>query len=117
MYTYNCKILNVVDGDTVDILIDLGFEITIKERVRLLDVNTPEVYGKKATVEGREGKIASSLTKEWVEKRSNVGQFLYMSRKYNARDKFGRSLGYIIWHNDSTREVLNEALIAAGWKN
>ena len=45
MYQYKAKILNIVDGDTFDVDIDLGFHIHIHERVRLLNVDTPEKFG------------------------------------------------------------------------
>ena len=48
MYQYKAKILNVVDGDTFDVAIDLGFHIHIHERVRLLNVDTPEKFGVEA---------------------------------------------------------------------
>lgn len=115
MYTYKCKILNVVDGDTIDIEIDLGFSISIKERVRLQGVNTPEVYGKKAATEGEEGRSASSVTKRWFEDRT-TGHFIYESIKYDAKDKYGRALGYIVWVDGNMRESLNESLIQRGWK-
>ena len=48
MYQYKAKILHIVDGDTFDVDIDLGFHIHIHERVRLLNVDTPEKRGKEA---------------------------------------------------------------------
>tara|TARA_R110002012_G_scaffold7040_5_gene33345 strand:+ start:16513 stop:16881 length:369 start_codon:yes stop_codon:yes gene_type:complete len=42
MYTYNIELLRVVDGDTIDAKIDLGFDVSVKKRVRFLGVNTPE---------------------------------------------------------------------------
>lgn len=48
MYQYRAKILNVVDGDTFDVDIDLGFHIHIHERVRLLNVDTPEKFSVEA---------------------------------------------------------------------
>ena len=45
MYEYKAIITNVVDGDTFDMDIDLGFHIHIHERVRLLDIDTPEKFG------------------------------------------------------------------------
>lgn len=53
MYEYRAKVVRVVDGDTVDFLVDLGFKISFKIRTRLMGVNTPErgkVDFKKATV-------------------------------------------------------------------
>lgn len=46
MFEYRALITNVVDGDTFDMDIDLGFNIHIHERVRLLDIDTPEKFGK-----------------------------------------------------------------------
>lgn len=46
MFQYKAVITNVVDGDTFDMDIDLGFNIHIHERVRLLDIDTPEKFGK-----------------------------------------------------------------------
>jgi micrococcal nuclease len=46
MFEYKALIANVVDGDTFDMDIDLGFNIHIHERVRLLDIDTPEKFGK-----------------------------------------------------------------------
>ena len=54
MYVYKCEIVKVIDGDTLDVLIDLGFNIKMKERVRLLGVDTPEVFGQNAVPSGKE---------------------------------------------------------------
>lgn len=45
MYEYKAKITNVVDGDTVDAVVDVGFQMTITHRLRLLGVNCPEMHG------------------------------------------------------------------------
>ena len=42
MYTYKAKLDRVIDGDTIDVNIDLGFDIQIKKRVRFVGINTPE---------------------------------------------------------------------------
>ena len=42
MYDYKAKLLRVVDGDTVDAEIDLGFDVSVKKRIRLVGINTPE---------------------------------------------------------------------------
>lgn len=108
MYTYTCKILRVVDGDTLEVLIDLGFNAFLKETIRLLGVNTPEVFGAKASPEG---KIASEYTKKWIADREGKGTFVYLSSKYNSREKYGRCLGVISFGDES----LNDALISQGW--
>ena len=42
MYTYNIELLRVIDGDTIDAKIDLGFDVSVKKRIRFLGVDTPE---------------------------------------------------------------------------
>ena len=42
MYVYKCKVTRVVDGDTVDVVLDLGFSIDYRDRVRLMGIDTPE---------------------------------------------------------------------------
>ena len=112
MYVYNCKVLNVVDGDTIDIEIDLGFHIKVKERVRLLGVDTPEVFGQNAEAAGT---VASEFTKTWIRERQAIwDRFSYHSIKYNARDKYGRSLGILMWTGSKLSESLNEAIVASG---
>ena len=112
MYVYNCKVLNVVDGDTIDIELDLGFNIKVKERVRLLGVDTPEVFGPNAE---EAGIVATVFTKMWIKERQAIwDRFEYHSIKYNARDKYGRSLGILMWTGAKLAESLNEAIEASG---
>jgi micrococcal nuclease len=112
-YTYPCKILRVVDGDTLDIELDLGFEVKMKERVRLLGVDAPETYGRNATPEGA---LATDFVEKWVGDRAPRGRFMYQSLKYDARDKYGRSLGLLVWRSvlDADHEDLCAALVLAG---
>ena len=42
MYTYKAKLVKVVDGDTIDVTIDLGFDVSVKKRIRLVGIDTPE---------------------------------------------------------------------------
>jgi micrococcal nuclease len=44
MYTYNAKIVKVIDGDTMDALVDLGFNMTIRIRLRAMNIDTPEIF-------------------------------------------------------------------------
>lgn len=114
MYTYKCKIIKVIDGDTVDIEIDLGFNIRLKERIRLHGVDTPEIFGANAS---ELGKQASIFTKKWVETHTDAdGYFQYTSLKYDSKDKYGRGLGTIsfIYKTTGTTSILNEDLKIAG---
>lgn len=112
MYVYECKVLNVVDGDTIDIELDLGFNIKMKERVRLIGVDTPETFGPKAEPAGA---VATQFTKDWIEKRQKTNdRFMYYSLKYNSKDKYGRSLGQLVWTGAMLSECLNDAILEAG---
>ena len=64
MWHYKAKVVRVVDGDTYDVAVDLGFYIYHQIRVRLRGVDTPEVYGANASPEG---KIASQYVKDLIE--------------------------------------------------
>ena len=44
MYNYKAKVVRVVDGDTVDLKVDLGFHISANERFRIKDIDTPEIW-------------------------------------------------------------------------
>lgn len=113
MYTYSCKVNRVIDGDTLDLEIDLGFNVRIRERARLFGVDTPEVFGTNSSSAGIE---ASEFTKKWVEEYSaKPGRLEYHSLKYDFKDKYGRSLGSLC-HIDvnGVKTVLNDALIENG---
>jgi len=61
LYNYNARVLRVVDGDTLDLMISLGLHVQVKERCRLLGVNTPETFGvKKGSVEYKAGMSAKA---------------------------------------------------------
>lgn len=85
MYEYTASVIRVIDGDTVDVSIDLGFSVTIKQRVRLLGINAPE----KNTSEG----LAASqfLTNVLL----SGSQVTLRSRRPQAGDKYGRYLASI----------------------
>ncbi|MEK9918728.1 MAG: thermonuclease family protein [Pelagibacteraceae bacterium] len=112
MYMYNCKLVRVIDGDTVELDIDLGFAVTLRERVRLEGVNTPEIRGRAAESAGFEAK---AFVEDWF---ASWKKFEYWSNKYNKHDKYGRSLGTIV-AVDRFEVVsdLNSTLQMKGWKS
>ena len=88
MYEYNVTIDRVVDGDTVDIWIDLGFDVQIFERVRMAGIDTPESRTRDLR-EKKFGKIATARVEELLP----VGEkFRAISTSYDARGKFGRAM-------------------------
>ena len=103
MYEYNCKISRVVDGDTVDVDIDLGFGTwRICERIRLYGVDTPECRTRDA-----QEKAAGFLAKEFVEDALHVGGTYKLQTR--EKGKFGRFLG-VIYLTEGTS--INDALIS-----
>ena len=94
MFEYKAVITNVVDGDTFDMDIDLGFHIHIHERVRLLDIDTPEKFGKE--------KLLGMIVKNYAEMLLNK-EVIIKSEKADAAsetDSFGRWLVKVIIDND-----------------
>lgn len=66
-YTYTAIPLRAVDGDTLDMMVDLGFSVWLKVRVRLFGVDTPETYGvKKESAEYKAGKAATRFVEAWL---------------------------------------------------
>lgn len=106
MYQYKCKIIKVLDGDTVDIDLDLGFKIILaNQRVRLAGVDTPE---SRTTI--AEEKVRGVLSKKKLAEKLPIGswQIIETQKPDSNDDKFGRILGVIILE-DGTR--VNEWLI------
>nr|VFJ66440.1 MAG: micrococcal nuclease [Candidatus Kentron sp. FW] len=76
-HRYRCSVSRVVDGDTVDLRIDLGFRISIDVRVRLAEINAPERYtdaGKKATARLKE--LAPGIVSVETRKTGKYGRWL-----------------------------------------
>lgn len=70
LYLYKvADVLRVVDGDTIDMRLSLGFGLTAAFRFRLRGVNTPEVYGAKASPQGKEALLFAAA---WLDQRANV---------------------------------------------
>ena len=108
MYTYKAKLVRVINGDTLDIEIDLGFDLSIKQRLKLYGVDTPdsrstdlEIRQKGLDVKQR---VIEVLTKEFT-----------VTTILNKRGKYGRILGkvYIVDDNDN-KVCINELLVDEG---
>ena len=116
-YEYNAKVTEVVDGDTIVIDIDLGFDVVfVNQKVRLLGVDTPESRTSDK-IEKTFGLASKDYAKKFIEscKDKNVIIRTHISDDVdsNGREKFGRLLGEII--NPETKKVLNEELINNGY--
>ncbi len=95
MYEYKVEIVKVIDGDTVDVNVDLGFGVWLhKERVRLYGIDTPESRTSDVTE-----KIYGLAAKEFLTKWIKAGNVTLKTHEYDAKGKFGRILGEL-WYND-----------------
>ena len=117
MYEYRCTVLKVIDGDTVDVDIDLGFGITLTdERVRLMGIDTPESRTSDK-VEDLFGELAKARLKEMVAGKSGPILKTQINKKgEDMKGKFGRILGdFKVYHapTDSWR-MATEILIEEG---
>ena len=102
MYEYRCKVTRVVDGDTVDIDIDLGFGVWLhKERVRIYGIDTPE-----SRTRNKEEKKYGLMAKEFVKQFVKGDSIKLTTQKYDAKGKFGRILGDIIVDNKSLSDTM-----------
>jgi len=90
MFEYKCKILKIVDGDTADVDIDLGFDIILSnQRVRMFGIDTPE-----SRTSDEVEKVYGLLAKDYVKKLLPVDSYqTLVTQKDDARGKFGRILG------------------------
>jgi len=103
MYEYNCKIRRVVDGDTIDVDIDLGFDTwKCGERIRLFGVDCPECRSR-----DKEEKAAGLAAKDFVKRLLHDGGAYTLTTK--EKGKFGRYLGVIML---SDRTSVNAALVS-----
>ena len=102
LYAYKAQLLRVVDGDTVDAMIDLGFDVWVKRRIRFMGVDAWESRTRDKE-EKKKGLLAKAYTKEMLE----ADKGLFTLRSYGA-GKYGRVLGelFIKGHRDSLNDLL-----------
>jgi len=108
MYEYKVKITRVVDGDTVDAEVDLGFDTFIKDRIRLMGIDTPESRTRNRK-EKALGLAAKAYLKELL--RKNKGDIILRTSK-EGKGKFGRILGTLLIYDGMTS--VNQMLIDEG---
>lgn len=106
MYIYRCKINKVVDGDTVEIDLDLGFNMMlVNQKVRMAGIDTPE-----SRTSNTEEKVRGTLSKKKLAEKLPVGswQKIQTMRSDSNDDKFGRILGVFILEDGTS---LNQWMI------
>lgn len=110
MYEYYVrKVENVVDGDTIDVLIDLGFDILFQSRVRLAGIDTPE-----SRTKDLKEKALGLESKEYLKKHlKDAKSVIIKTEKMDSSEKYGRILGWV--YVDGNTISLNDMMINDGY--
>ena len=101
MYEYKAKVVKVYDGDTITALIDLGFGVTFKEKIRLYGINTPEIRGK----ERPDGLISRDRLRERI-----LDKDVIIKTLKDKKGKYGRYIAEIYLEEEN----INEWLVSEG---
>jgi micrococcal nuclease len=109
-YIYRIKsVTKVVDGDTIDADIDLGFDISLTKRIRLAGIDTPE----SRTTNLKEKELGLE-SKEWMKKTlANAKDILIKTELPDSTEKYGRIIGHLFINGQETS--LNNQMIAEGY--
>ena len=103
MYEYSCKVVKIVDGDTIDVDIDLGFGVWLKkQRIRLFGIDTPESRTRDLE-EKKYGLAAKGYLTKWL----TSGGVKIRTQK-DAKGKFGRILGEMYCYDTNVNEKMIE---------
>lgn len=105
-YTYRATVNRVIDGDTIDVDLDVGFNTTMRKRLRFLGIDTWEVRGS----EKPQGLIAKARLEEMLQTSDKI----YVQTVMDARGKYGRVLAFLWTETDGVLVNVNEQLLAEG---
>jgi micrococcal nuclease len=108
MYEYGCKVERVVDGDTVDVVLDLGFDIFHKCRVRLYGIDTPESRTRDLDEKAR-GKMAGSFLKESIDAGDKI---VIQTKLKDSKGKYGRVLGDVVIDDVNINQLMVDKHLA-----
>ena len=110
MYEYFVEeVKTVVDGDTIDVVIDLGFDILFASRVRLAGIDTPE-----SRTTDKAEKALGIEAKEYLKKQlKDAKSVVIRTEKMNSSEKYGRILGWVYVNGES--ESVNNKMINDGY--
>jgi|TARA_R110000787_G_scaffold16914_3_gene53669 micrococcal nuclease len=111
MYEYSCEVKRVVDGDTVDVVLDLGFDILHKCRVRLYGIDTPESRTRNKDEKAR-GKMAGAFLKEAIEDGKKV---VIQTKLKDSKGKYGRVLGDVVVDNKNINQMMIKCHLAVAY--
>ena len=104
VYEYRARVVRVIDGDTLELTLDVGFRLTLTDHFRLAGLNCPELPTP-------EGKAAAAFTADWLHAADALDPWpLVVRTERDRREKYGRLLATVLHGGQS----LNAALLAAG---
>ena len=107
MYEYRCKVVKIVDGDTVDVDIDLGFGVWLKkERIRMFGIDTPE-----SRTRDLDEKKYGLMAKDYITKLLDDEGGIVLKTRKDAEGKDGRILGELWRTTDFADTSINELMI------
>jgi micrococcal nuclease len=105
LYEYRAELERVVDGDTYDFTVDLGFRVQKKIRIRMLDIDTAETYGvEKESDEYKRGMEHKRFVEDWFDSAEEIR----VKTEKDEKGKYGRWLARV--YNEDGK-MLNAALM------
>ena len=106
-FSYRVKeVTKVVDGDTIDVIIDLGFDIMYKSRVRLFGIDTPE-----SRTRDKEEKFYGKISSQFLQDKCKRGSYITLRTHLDKKGKFGRILGELIVDDiNLNKQMIKESL-------
>ena len=107
LFHYKATVDRVIDGDTIDVTLELGFDISYRGRIRFQGINAPESRTRDA-VEKQAGLAAKRYVEDWI---NGLEQKIIIQTSLDDRGKYGRILGRIL--NDEG-ECLNDEMVSLG---
>ena len=111
MYEYSCTVDRVVDGDTCDVVLDLGFDIPYRCRVRLYGIDTPE-----SRTRNKDEKVRGKLASAFLQKAIDNGKKVVIETKLkDSKGKFGRVLGNVMVDGVNINQALVDNYLAVAY--
>ena len=110
MYEYKAKLIKIIDGDTIDAEIDLGFKVSVRKRIRFLGINAPETRTRDL-----EEKQAGLEAKSRLEALFDASKGVFTLKSHGV-GKFGRVLGEIFIDEVNINNLLIEEGLARKYK-
>ena len=108
MHEYKVKIRRIVDGDTIDVDIDLGFNMILsKQRIRLYGIDTPE-----SRTRDKEEKFYGKLSAKFLKEQCKNNSEIFLKTYLDKKGKFGRILGELIVEGVNINKMMIEKYMA-----